>query len=138
MKKDRAVPGLLLLQAFNGLSGILGGAMLLKDPTGADLDMKLAWLRSTPFSDYLIPGVVLFGAIGLGQLFGFMLTIRRHAAAGGAAVGLGAILMGWIGFQMIWIGYKSLLQPLYFLTGLGVLVLGCLRISQKRKEKVSI
>lgn len=123
---------LAILQAFNGVSAVLGGSLLVKDPTGHSLAIRSEWLLTTPFSSFLIPGIVLFVVNGVGNLAGFWLTVRKSEQAGMAGAVLGIIMMTWIIAQVMWIGYKSALQPLYFGTGFVQMVFGYLLLKQKR------
>ncbi len=115
---------LVIFQAFNGLSGLLGGFMLMQDPTGVNLHMKMEWLQGTPFNTFLIPGIILFIVNGMGNMSGFVLSLRRTANAGAMGAFFGAIMMIWITTQVIMIGYKDFLQPLYFATGMFQLISG--------------
>lgn len=119
-----AVVALLVFQAFNGLSGLLGGFMLIKDSTGGNLNMQLEWLQGTPFSNFLIPGIILFMLNGVGNVLGFWISIKRKTNAGLFGAVFGAIMMIWITTQVILIGYKDFLQPLYFSTGMFQLISG--------------
>lgn len=116
--------GLAVFQLLNGGSGLLGGIMLMRDPSGQSLQMDQAMLSTTPFADFLIPGIVLFIFVGLGNIVGFVLTILKRARPGLIGLLFGAILMIWIVVQVVMIGYQSFLQPLYFLTGLLQAVFG--------------
>lgn len=122
-----------ILQAFNGLSGLAGGFGLITNPDGEALAMTTEWLQSTPFSNFLIPGIVLFTFNGLGNIAGFIATLRRHEKAALVATAFGAIMMVWIVAQVSWIGYKSFLQPLYFSTGLLQFVTGFLWIRKQNR-----
>lgn len=113
-----------IIQLFNGLSGLLGGTMLVSDPSGVSLQMKLEWLQGTPFENFLIPGIVLLLFVGLGQFVGALTTFFQYRHARLIAVCLGGILSIWILFQVGWIGYKSVLQPLYFILGAMEIFLG--------------
>lgn len=62
--------------------------------------------------------IVLFVVNGLGNVTGAILTIRKYKYAAQVAALFGLILMVWIAAQVAWIGYTSILQPLYFATGL--------------------
>ncbi|MCP4661824.1 MAG: hypothetical protein GY856_41000 [bacterium] len=111
--------GLGALQLFIGIGAVLGGIALVSDPSGGNLGIPLEALRNSPFSNYLIPGIVLLGVNGLGSCAGGFLSIfrRRFAVELGAALGL--FLMAWIGLQVYWLGFPPhWLQILYF--GLGV------------------
>lgn len=134
MKINRASvlrASLLLIQTFNGISGVVGGFMLIRDPSGTGLRMPLSWLKGTPFSDYLVPGIVLLVVNGLGNLAGTIFTLFKYKHAGKIAAFFGAFMMIWIISQVSWIGYRSGLQPLYFITGLFQLFLGSWKV---RKE----
>lgn len=54
--------GLLL---FLGLGAICGGAVLIISPSGKLMGMPLSLLKSSPFNDFLIPGIILFLVIGI-------------------------------------------------------------------------
>ncbi len=109
---------LKVLQIFNGLSGLLGGFMLIDDPSGDSLSMKLEWLERTPFPDFLIPGIILFLFIGLGNVLGFWITFKKKNKRAQYGSIFGLTLMIWIIAQITLIGYKDFLQPLYFTSGL--------------------
>lgn len=106
------------LQVFIGLGAVGGGAALSLDPTGRLLGMPLTVLEGTPFSDYLVPGLVLLAVNGGGSLLGALACFRGRPYAGPLAAGLGAFLALWIVLQVHWIGYGSWVQPFYFLLGL--------------------
>jgi hypothetical protein len=110
---------LMIIQIFNGLSGVLGGYMLITDPTGSSLNIPVGWLAGTPFNSYLIPGIVLFILNGIGNLGGAYFTIKHYRRAAEVAIIFGVIMMVWIISQVSFIGFRSFLQPLYFLTGLA-------------------
>ncbi|MBX2946201.1 MAG: hypothetical protein KF725_10230 [Cyclobacteriaceae bacterium] len=56
---------IISLLLFNGISACFGGYRLISKPDGSGLDMPVSFLEHTPFSNYLIPGIVLFVANGL-------------------------------------------------------------------------
>ena len=122
-----------IFQAFNGLSGLTGGFGLITNPDGEALAMSTDWLQSTPFANFLIPGIVLFTFNGLGNIAGFIATLRKHKMASLVAAAFGAIMMTWIVAQVSWIGYKSFLQPLYFTTGLLQFTAGFMWIKKQKR-----
>lgn len=109
---------LAVMQVFNGLSALAGGFGLMSDPSGEALAMKTDWLEGTPFSSFLFPGIVLFVVNGLGNTAGAVITFRKNKLAAKVGMAFGIIMMGWIVSQVLFIGYMSFLQPLYFATGL--------------------
>ena len=56
---------IMVLVIFQGISGILGGIGLILDPTGKSLHLPIIWLENSPFSDYLIPGIILLIVLGV-------------------------------------------------------------------------
>ncbi len=109
---------LAVMQVFNGLSALAGGFGLMSDPSGEALAMKTAWLEGTPFSSFLFPGIILFVVNGIGNTAGAVITFRKNKLAAKTGIAFGIIMMGWIVSQVLFIGYMSFLQPLYFTTGL--------------------
>ncbi|MCH6232851.1 hypothetical protein [Cognataquiflexum rubidum] len=63
---------LLVLHLFLGLGALSGGGMLVLQPDGSLLGMEPGWLAQSPFSSYLIPGLLLFIFSGLLPLFSFL------------------------------------------------------------------
>ena len=110
---------------FQGLSGILGGVGLVSDPTGASLRIPLEWLEGSPFSDYLIPGLVLLLVLGVLPLVVLYGLWTRRAWAWPAAVFVSGALVAWICVEVMFIGYHTEppLQLLYGSLGVGLLVL---------------
>ena len=110
--------GLGALQLFIGIGAVLGGVALVSDPSGGNLGIPLETLRNSPFSDYLLPGIVLLAVNGIGSCAGGFLSIFRRRYAGELGAALGLFLMAWISLQVYWLGFPPhWLQILYF--GLG-------------------
>lgn len=141
MTKENALNTALgFLQAFNGLSGLFGGYMLLNDTSGNSLHLNLEWLQETPFSSFFFPGLILFLFVGIGNILGAWITFTRKNSRFKYGLVFGLILMVWIISQVAWIGYKNFLQPLYFSSGLLQAATGFAllklkkRLNQKQKE----
>jgi hypothetical protein len=125
--KDRCLAfGLGALQVFIGICGVAGGFGLVTGPSGSNLGFQVEWLIKSPFSDYLIPGLVLLIVIGFGNLAGGALSFSRYRYASRCASILGTFLIIWIVVQVWWIGLTIWLQPLFFGLGLVELALGLL------------
>jgi hypothetical protein len=129
--------GLGALQVFIGLCCVAGGFGPVTEPSGANLGFVVEWLSKSPFSDYLIPGLVLSVVIGVGSLAGGVLSIFRYRHAGKIAAVLGAFLMIWILAQVWWIGLTIWLQPLFFGSGMVELALGLLLLRIERWSKAN-
>jgi energy-converting hydrogenase Eha subunit B len=115
-----AIAGLLLL----GLGAIAGGITLVTAPDGSAMGFSLELLEGSPFSDYLVPGLVLGGLFGVGSFVVAWLGWRRHAAAPFLAFAIGCAQMIWIVVQLAIIGTENLsfLHPAMFLVGLVIAV----------------
>ena len=110
---------------FQGLSGLAGGISLILDPSGKSIQLPLSWLEGSPFSNYLIPGLILFVVLGLYPLVVFYSLLKKLRWSWFAAFTLGAALIIWIGVEIIIIGYQPQppLQLIYGLVGLVILFL---------------
>lgn len=122
-------PTLYLLSAclvFQGISGVAGGIGLISDPTGHSLGIPADWLIGSPFSSYLIPGLILLTALGLFPLAVTYGIWKRQSWSGPAALVVGIMLVVWIAVEILIIGYHSSppLQLTYGLLGLFIIVLG--------------
>jgi hypothetical protein len=124
-KKRRFLPySLGALQAFIGLSAIMGGFKLVSDPSGANLDLSLEWLANSPFPDYFIPGLVLLIGIGVGHVLAAIVNFLRNRYAGGTAFVFGIFLILYLAIEVWIIGLQTFLQPLFFVLGAIELIFG--------------
>ena len=118
MMNKRLPNGLGILQVFIGLGAVAGGLGLVLDPSGASMRMPIEFLKDSPFSTFLVPGVVLLTVNGLGSLAGAAASFRRHPRAGEVAMVLRVFLVAWIIVQVYWISAFHWLHALYICLGL--------------------
>jgi hypothetical protein len=71
MKRPFEVYVLCLLLLFMSVGAIYGGGSLIISPDGSILKMEAGWLNLTPFSNFLIPGIILFTFLGIFPLISF-------------------------------------------------------------------
>lgn len=119
------------IQLFISLGALGAGWLMLTHPSGSINGMSVEILADSPFSDFFIPGMVLFVVNGLGNLLGAFLAFNKKAAAGNVAILLGMLLIGWLGFQVFWIGFYPIIQSLYMFLGFSEMVLGYLITKNK-------
>lgn len=119
-----------------GISALVSGLELIIDPTGKLIRFPEGSLDGSPFSNYLIPGILLAVCIGLLPLTAwFALWKKPHMAflnrinpfphrhwAWAAALKSGFALLIWISVQMTMVPY-SFLQPLLLCWALLILLL---------------
>lgn len=113
---------LSVLVLFQGLSGIIGGTVLIIDPSGELLGIPIKWLEGSPFPDYLIPGIILASILGIYPLIAFIGLLKRQDWAVTATRNLGFALIIWVTTEIIVIGYQSEppIQMIYGLLGLVI------------------
>ena len=85
--------------------------------------VPLAYLESTPFTSYLVPGLILAVVIGGTQLSAGISTLKRadHGYALSAVAGFGMII--WIFAELAMMSEYSWLQAVYFAVGVAELAL---------------
>ncbi len=72
----------LFLLGFLGLSAIGGGGALIISPSGKLLGgLPLSLLQHSPFSNFLIPGIILFVVLGLFPTLLIFALIKKGASA---------------------------------------------------------
>ena len=111
-----AIAALILL----GIGATAGGIALVWKPDGSVMHMPLAYLDDSPFSDYLIPGLILGGLFGIGSLVVAALGLMRLRIAPFLAFVIGCGQMIWIAVQLTIIDELSFLHPTMF--GVGLLI----------------
>jgi hypothetical protein len=115
--------GLMLVQ---GLGGLAGGLSLTLKPDGSIMHMPVSYLDGSPFSDYLIPGLILLlvlGVLPLVTVAGLWMG-RRWAWYAAVVVGLG--LMIWILVEILIIPYNWL-QPAFGVIGVLIFAVAVLK-----------
>lgn len=106
------------LHGFIGIGAMVGGLGAIMDPNspmGTSVDM----LKVSPFENFLIPGIILFGLIGLGNLFALLLYFRKPGFRGYGAGFMGGALICWIIVQCIMLQGVGFLHVLFLLFGLA-------------------
>ncbi len=106
-----------VVQIVVGVGAIVSGGLLIAEPSGRLLQAPPEMLQGSPFTDFLLPGIILFLVNGMGQAWAGFLSLRRHPRSGlvGAVFGMG--LMIWIFVQVNMIGGGHILQYSYFTIG---------------------
>ncbi len=123
-----------IIQAFIGIGAVIYGLLLIIDPDGGKANMPLELLASSPFTSYLIPGILLFLVNGIGHIISSGLSFTMNKYAGYAGILFGFALIVWIFVQIIMIGYANWLQPFYLILGILELIFGILIYKQFMKN----
>ena len=108
---------LFILFLFVGIGALLGGVMAIinpKDPGG----MPNHLLKSSPFADFLIPGLILFIIVGWGSIFSAF-TVYKNMKYRGIISGVFSLgLVIFIVVQCIILQTVNILHVIYFFIGL--------------------
>ena len=85
------------------------------------MQIPLRLIKNSPFSDYFIPGMVLFGVIGIFSLMitAFILFKWRHH--GSLVILQGCIIVIWIIAQILFLSVIFWMQFLF--AGIGILLI---------------
>ena len=86
--------------------------------------MSLSWLRHSPFSDYLIPGLVLLVVNGLGSFFVWWALLFKWKNRAWFVVAEGILLGGWILIQLLMVQTFNLLHLIFITVALSLTLLG--------------
>ena len=125
MKKALRFLAIFLL-LFNGVGAVIGGWILMMDPSGVQMQLPAGYLTNIPFKDYFIPGLILFVANGLLSMVITVAVATKHWLHPQLIALQGIILTGWIVIQVIMVQDTYFLHYIMGSIGLALLGLGIL------------
>ena len=67
-----------ILQCFVAVMAVPAGLSLILEPDGSGIGLPTDILQTSPFRDYLIPGLFLFVFNGIFQLIGAVASFRKN------------------------------------------------------------
>jgi hypothetical protein len=124
----------MALEIFLGVGALAGGATLIVGSRGELIPLPVSALHGSPFDTYLVPGLILFGVLGLGPLVAAVLAWRRHPLAPLAAFVAGVTLLIWLSVEIAIVGYTSEppIQPFYLALGVAIVGTGLAWLARSR------
>ena len=119
---SRVAKAAVVLEILLSIGALAGGLVLMIAPRGEIMPLPLSALAGSPFDTYLIPGLILFGVVGLGPFVAARLAWLRHPLAPAAAFVVGAGLLIWVAVEVAIIGYSNEppLQVVYASLGVAI------------------
>lgn len=108
-----------VLLAFVALNAFGGGYYGLAGAVGVPRE----WLARSPFSDYLVPSLILMFVVGGTFLGAAIAVFAGLPSARKLSVAAGVVVLLWIAAQVAIIGPVSWLQPVMVLVGTMVFML---------------
>ncbi len=116
----------IILLALLGALAIGGGSLLILAPSGKSMQFPLELLDGTPFTNYLLPGLILFFSIGVLSLIIAVLIFKKAPRYPRWIILEGLILLGWLSIEL-WLNPDFFVPymhyPLYVI-GVLLLILG--------------
>jgi hypothetical protein len=123
---NRFAKAAVTLDLLLSIGALAGGAALMIGPRGQIIPLAVSALQGSPFDTYFVPGMILFGVIGIGPLLAARLVWLRHWWAPLATILVGIILLIWLAVEIAIVGYSDNppLQPVYLLLGATITIIG--------------
>ncbi len=135
MKSNASGNLLITLLAFLGLGAIGGGAVLIISPSGKLMGMPLSMLNPSPFSNFLIPGIILFLVLGVIPLLLIIALFKKPISklpdrfnycrdmhwAWTYSIYISFVLIFWIQIEMVLLNAVSWLHNFYMLLAVVII-----------------
>lgn len=122
---------LLTLHLFVGIGAVVGGLAAIIDPQ-EPLGITVEALTNSPFNNYLIPGIILFTVIGLGNIISALMFRFKSRFQGYISSIFSWALVIWIVVQCIMLNTVVFLHVLYFIIGIIESVLSMAILFEQR------
>lgn len=129
MKKIRTA--LMILQSFVGIGAIAGGLAAIVNPNNP-MGITLDTLVNSPFSNFLIPGIILFAIIGIGSIASAIALALDFRFQGFVSSVFSWALVIWIVVQCIMLNEIIPLHIIFFSIGLVEAALSAIILFKQR------
>jgi hypothetical protein len=133
---DRAV--VVILTMLVGLSAIVPGWTMMTSGTVGGYTLPTDWLSSySPFSDFTVPGLILLVVVGLGGVLTAVMSLLDDRLGPFAALAYGAILVGWILGELVFMTQIMVLTWVILATGVVLVALAAPGVLSALRERRS-
>ncbi|PKM49703.1 MAG: hypothetical protein CVV02_14610 [Firmicutes bacterium HGW-Firmicutes-7] len=122
---------LFALHFFVGFGALVGGFATIINPE-EPLGMSVKYLQYSPFKNYLIPGILLFIVIGLGNVVSAIIVRMKFRFQAYISSIFSWALMIWIVVQCIMLNSVVFIHVFYFIIGLIEAVLSIIILFHQR------
>jgi hypothetical protein len=122
---------LFALHLFVGIGAMVGGLAAIITPQGP-FGVPIEVLKYSPFSNFLIPGIILFTVIGVGNVFSALMVGFKLRLQGYISSVFSFALVIWIVVQCIMLNSVIFLHVLFFSIGAIQAVLSMAILFEKR------
>lgn len=114
--------GLLVVIGQLAVRALVGGGALVLAPSGALVGLSTDTLTGTPFSDFLVPGLILVVVLGLYPAFVCYVLYTERKWGWVGAVSVAVALSVWVTVELV-VGFDRPTKYLNLLTAGAILVL---------------
>lgn len=128
---------LFALHLFVGFGAMAGGWAAISQPI-EPLGVPMELLEHSPFEDYLIPGIILFTVIGIGNIACAVIMLLKWKYNGYSSSIISFGLMIWIIVQCIMLRTIAFLHVLFLFIGLIQAVLSLSILAEKRQFPMTL
>ncbi|MGF7050542.1 hypothetical protein J2T13_005091 [Paenibacillus sp. DS2015] len=139
---------LMCLHFFLGIGAVIGGLILMIDPTGEMIDMPASMLVNSPFEHFFIPGFILLTCLGVFPILIATALKKRWNWELAKKLNLyqdkhwswafslycGFALIIWITVQVYMINTVSLIHVFYMLLGILIQIVTLLPQVQRKYQ----
>ena len=122
---------LFALHLFVGIGAIFGGLAAITNPE-EPLGITVDALKNSPFSNFLIPGIILFTVIGFGNVFSALMFRFKSKFQGYISGVFSGALVIWIVVQCIMLEAVAFLHILFFMIGVIEAILSAIILFEQR------
>ena len=122
---------LFALHVFVGIGAMAGGLGAISDPQ-APMGISVDLLKNSPFSNYLIPGIILFTIIGLGNVISALMFHFKSRFQGYISSVFSWALVIWIVVQCIMLNTVAFQHIIFFIIGLIQATLSMIILFEER------
>jgi hypothetical protein len=119
------------LHAFVGIGAMAGGFAAISNPQ-APLGAPIELLKNSPFDNFLIPGIILFTIIGLGNVISSAAVWSKSRFQGYISSVFSWALVIWIVVQCIMLNAVGVLHVIFFIIGLVEAVLSAIMLFKQK------
>ncbi|MBL4931653.1 hypothetical protein [Clostridium paridis] len=128
---------LLILHLIVGIGAMAGGLEAILNPQ-SPMGMPTTTLKNSPFTNFLIPGIILFVVIGLGNIISALVFIFKTKLQGYISGVISFALVIWIIVQCIMLNDIVFLHVLFFSIGVVQAVLSIAVLFERRQFPTNI
>lgn len=122
---------LFILHAFVGIGALAGGLAAITNPE-EPLGVTVDALKNSPFENFLIPGIILFTIIGLGNILSATTLALNSKFQGYISSVFSWALVIWIVVQCIMLEEIVPLHIIFFIIGLVEAILSAIILFKQR------